>query len=125
MASKESGSHFGASSANMQQLEEFSIEETAQAMKLNAPGLWGLLRALLGEDERMESNEDVVMSDAQDAANDNYWDQVEAIELEGFINALTSEGVTTASKRDIPANRWTTLFNIVSVMPCSHVNLLE
>jgi hypothetical protein len=97
MASEESGSHFGASSANMQQLEEFSIEETAQTMKLNAPGLWGLIGALLGEDERLGSNEDVVMSDADEAGDDYYWDQVEAIELEGFINALNSEGDTVTS----------------------------
>ncbi|KAG1808101.1 hypothetical protein EV424DRAFT_1543591 [Suillus variegatus] len=88
MASEESGSHFGASSANMQQLEEFSIEETAQTMKFNAPRLWGLLGALLGEDERLGSNEDVVMSNAEEAVDDYYWDQVEAIELE--LNCSTS-----------------------------------
>ncbi|KAG1903146.1 uncharacterized protein F5891DRAFT_978176 [Suillus fuscotomentosus] len=69
MASEENGSHFGASSANMQQLEEFSIEETAQTMKSHAPGLWGLLGTLLGEDERLGSNEDVVMSDVEEAVN--------------------------------------------------------
>ncbi|KAG1775488.1 hypothetical protein EV702DRAFT_973036 [Suillus placidus] len=103
MASEEGSSHFGALSANMQQLEEFSIKETAQAMKLNAPGLWGLLGALLCEDERLGSNKDVVMSDVPEAVNDYYWDQVEAIELEGFINALTSEGA-------------------LNIMPCLHVN---
>ncbi|KAG1896780.1 uncharacterized protein F5891DRAFT_1192677 [Suillus fuscotomentosus] len=112
MASEENGSHFGASSANMQQLEEFSIKETAQTMRSNAPGLWGLLGILLSEDERLGSNEDVVMSDAEEAVNDYYWDQVEAIELEGFINALTSEGDTVALKRDIHTNRCAAICNI-------------
>ncbi|KIK32388.1 hypothetical protein CY34DRAFT_110984 [Suillus luteus UH-Slu-Lm8-n1] len=116
MAAEENGSHFGASSANMQQLEEFSIEETAQTMKSNAPGLWGLLGTLLGKDERLGSNEDVVMSDAEEAVDDYYWDQVEAIELEGFINALTSEGDTVASKRDIHTNRCAAICNIKKVV---------
>ncbi|KAG1775335.1 hypothetical protein EV702DRAFT_1046931 [Suillus placidus] len=113
MASEENGSHFGASSASMQQLEEFSIEETAQAMKLNAPGLWGLLGALLGEEERLGSNKDVVISDVPEAIDNYYWDQVEAIELEGFINALNSEG---ALKRDIHTNRCAAVFNIKKVV---------
>ncbi|KAG1892850.1 uncharacterized protein F5891DRAFT_986368 [Suillus fuscotomentosus] len=116
MASEENGSHFGASSANMQQLEEFSIEETAQTMKSNAPGLWGLLGILLGEDERLGSNEDVVMSNAEEVVDDYYWDQVEAIELEGFINALTSEGDTVALKRDIHTNRRAAICNIKKVV---------
>ncbi|KAG1729207.1 uncharacterized protein EDB91DRAFT_1028323, partial [Suillus paluster] len=127
LASEDSGSHFGASSATTKQLEDFSVEDMAQEMIRSAPELWALLGALLGEGEKcslpvsdeVDGDGDAVMGDSQSSEDDDsYWDQVEAVDLEGFINGLASENV---SKKDIRSSRHSAIIKtkkvvIISIM---------
>ncbi|KAG1882355.1 hypothetical protein F4604DRAFT_1546252, partial [Suillus subluteus] len=122
LASKDSGSHFGASSATTEQLEQFNVKDMAQGMIHSAPELWALLGALLGGGEKyslpvsdeVDGDGDAVMDDSQDSEdNDSYWDQVDAVDLEGFINGLASENV---SKKNIRASRRSAIIKIKKVV---------
>jgi hypothetical protein len=122
LASEDSGSHFGASSATTEQLEQFSVKDMAQGMIHSAPELWALLGTLLGGgkkyllpvSDKVDGDGDTVMDDSQNSEdNDSYWDQVDAVDLEGFINGLASENV---SKKDKHALRRSAIIKIVSTM---------
>ncbi|KAG1889332.1 hypothetical protein F4604DRAFT_1569200 [Suillus subluteus] len=122
LASKDSGSHFGASSATTEQLEQFNVEDMAQGMIHSTPELWALLGAVLGGGEKyslpasdeVDGDGDAVMDDSQDSKdNDSYWGQVDAVDLEGFINGLASENVT---KKNICASHRSAIIKIVSTI---------
>jgi len=108
MSSERAGWHFGASSTTTKQLEDFSIEEMAREMETSAPALWNLLGGLLGEDRKLplmvhekgDRDADNSASDVPMSVDDSYWDQVEAIDLKGFINGLTSENGSMGLKVD-------------------------
>ncbi|KAG2111453.1 hypothetical protein DEU56DRAFT_920025 [Suillus clintonianus] len=102
MSSERAGWHFGASSTTTKQLEDFSIEEMAREMETSAPALWNLLGG---------KGDDVPMS-----IDDSYWDQVEAIDLEGFINGLTSENGSTGLKADRRELRSAAIISIKKVV---------
>ncbi|KAF8415907.1 hypothetical protein L210DRAFT_962448 [Boletus edulis BED1] len=98
VATEESGWHFGVHHSTLKQFEEFSLEDMAHNLEVQAPKLWGLLGKLLGgckdmEDEHtMETVDGLDNVDADMVADDNtYWDEVEEIDLEGFINGLTAD----------------------------------
>jgi len=94
LTSGDSGWHFGAWSATTKQLEDFSLEDMAQDMEANAPGLWQMLGVLLddGPGSNLNGNGE---NDGEVGGNDDldtsYWDAVDEIDLEGFINGLTAE----------------------------------
>jgi hypothetical protein len=122
LASEDSGSHFETSSATTEQLEQFSVEDMAQGMIHSTPEFWALLRTLLGGgvkyslpvSDEVDGDGDTVMDDSQNSEdNDSYWDQVDAVDLEGFINGLTSENV---SKKDECALCRSAIIKIVSTM---------
>ncbi|KAG1775698.1 hypothetical protein EV702DRAFT_931378, partial [Suillus placidus] len=108
MSSEHAGWHFGASSTTTKQLEDFSIEEMAQVMETSTPALWNFLGGLLGEyrklplmvHEKGDRDAHNSTSDVPMSVDDSYWDQVEAIDLEGFINGLTSENGSMGLKAD-------------------------
>ncbi|KAG1839900.1 hypothetical protein DFJ58DRAFT_667470 [Suillus subalutaceus] len=118
ISSEGAGWHFGASSATTKQLEDFSIKEMAGEMETSAPALWNLLGGLLGEDRKLpliiheKGDQDAPnsMSSMQMSDDDSYWDQVEVIDLEGFINGLTS---STAPKADRHELRSAAIISIV------------
>lgn len=93
ITSEAHGWHFGAFRATTKQLEEFCLKDMVQDIKTYAPMLWRLFDWLLGgSDEFPDSasvhdggGDIVIDSDGQ------YWDEVDAIDLEGFINGLTAE----------------------------------
>ncbi|KAF9234423.1 hypothetical protein BU15DRAFT_89990 [Melanogaster broomeanus] len=115
LASGESGWHFGASNASTKQLEDFSIEDTASKMESRAPRWWSLLGTLLGDEDtqsrgtvgtsmgggRDDGDEGVDGKPASEDTLDNYWDQVDEIDLKGIINGLTgdSTALTGENKR--------------------------
>ncbi|KIK76596.1 hypothetical protein PAXRUDRAFT_169402 [Paxillus rubicundulus Ve08.2h10] len=96
-AAEASGWHFGAYRSTTKQLEDFDLEKMAKDMEASAPHFWSLLGLFLGEardeivgggpgpDDSRDADGDVVMGD------ESYWDEVDEIDLEGFINGLTSE----------------------------------
>jgi hypothetical protein len=128
MSSEDAGWHFGASSTTTKQLEDFSIEEMAQEMETSAPTLWNLLGGLLGEDRKLplmvnekgDRDAHTSASDVQMSVDDSYWDQVDAIDLEGFINGLTSENGSTGPKADRRELRGAAIISIVSIIVGSH-----
>jgi hypothetical protein len=88
----------------------------------STPELWALLETLLGGGEKyslpvsdeVDGDGDAIMDDSQNSKyNDSYWDQVDAVDLEGFINGLTSENV---SKKDKCALHHSAIIKIVSTM---------
>ena len=128
MSSERAGWHFGASSTTTKQLEDFSIEEMAWEMETSAPALWNLLGGLLGEDQKLplmvhekgDRDADNSASDVPMSIDDSYWDQVEAIDLEGFINGLTSENGSMGLKVDRRELRSAAIISIVSINVGSH-----
>ncbi|KAJ8591097.1 hypothetical protein M405DRAFT_932356 [Rhizopogon salebrosus TDB-379] len=121
ISSENAGWHFGASNATTKQLEDFSIEEMAEEMENSAPELWSLLGGLLGEDPKDgDCDRDVNMSDSDAqivSVDDDYWNQVEAVDLEGFINGLTaSENGLPGTKADRRKSRSAAIINIKKVV---------
>ncbi|KAG1906319.1 uncharacterized protein F5891DRAFT_1182571 [Suillus fuscotomentosus] len=91
ISSEEGGWHFGPLHATTQQLEEFSMEEMGLEMQSRAPALWDLLGFLLGADSTSsvddvkDADGDITMDCTEE---DSYWDDVDDIDLEGFIIGL-------------------------------------
>ncbi|KIK78931.1 hypothetical protein PAXRUDRAFT_16606 [Paxillus rubicundulus Ve08.2h10] len=83
------------------QLEDFSLREMARKMEARAPNWWSLLGTLLNDkgaqrlgELRMDGEGDVDMAGGVPSLEDDledYWDEVDEIDLEGVINALTGE----------------------------------
>ncbi|KAI6017690.1 hypothetical protein BKA83DRAFT_110752 [Pisolithus microcarpus] len=96
LASEDGSSHFRASSTSTEQLENFSLTAMAQEMEAGAPRWWGLLGTLL-DDRRMANSAGQTDGlgdesiDNEQAADHEYWDEVDEIDLEGLINGLTGE----------------------------------
>ena len=109
VAAEESGWHFGVHHSTLKQFEEFSLEDMGRELEQEAPKLWHLLGELLGgpgcrdimedegaKDHSREIDSETIMGD------DTYWNEVEEIDLEGFINGLTADGgpqLTATNKR--------------------------
>ena len=113
IAAEDAGWHFGVYQSTVKQFEEFSLEDMGQELEKNAPKLWHLVGLLLGgctEETAvlgMDSDGDAIMDD------DTYWDEVDEIDLEGFVNGLTGDKVpmAAADKRNM---RHTAILLIVS-----------
>lgn len=96
ITSEDHGWHFGAFHTTTKQLEEFRLEDMAQDISMYAPKLWKLLDRLLGGNDGLDlgsmqesdRSENIVIENSNDG---DYWDAVDEIDLEGFINGLTSE----------------------------------
>ncbi|KIK82495.1 hypothetical protein PAXRUDRAFT_153708, partial [Paxillus rubicundulus Ve08.2h10] len=128
-----SGWHFGAYCSTTKQLEDFDLEKMVKDMEASAPHFWSLLGLFLGEardeivgggpgpDDR-NADGDVVMGD------ESYWDEVDEIDLEGFINGLTSENGLMLSAADKCAKRHATIIMMKKVvifsivMQCTNQN---
>ncbi|KAI6096210.1 hypothetical protein EDD16DRAFT_1776395 [Pisolithus croceorrhizus] len=79
------------------QLEGFSLTEVAHEMEAGAPRWWRLLGVLLhdkgmadmaGQKAGHECTDDMPEVEGD---IDDYWDEVDEIDLEGLINGLTGE----------------------------------
>ncbi|KAF8126322.1 hypothetical protein EV363DRAFT_1401849 [Boletus edulis] len=81
LASEDNGWHFGASRVTTKQMEEFSLTEMAENIELNAPEWRGVM---MDDETKPEDTED-------------YWDEIEEVDLEGFINNLAEEQGTALS----------------------------
>ncbi|KAH0834264.1 hypothetical protein J3R83DRAFT_11620 [Lanmaoa asiatica] len=98
LASEDSGSHFGAASATIQQLEEFRVEEMARTMEIHAPRIWNMLESLLqAKQQRGKSSElksakslDQDREDLWTHTADALWNEVDEVDLEGVVNQLTT-----------------------------------
>ncbi|KIK26861.1 hypothetical protein PISMIDRAFT_79972, partial [Pisolithus microcarpus 441] len=96
LASEDSSSHFRASSTSTEQLENFSLMTMAREMEAGALRWWGLLGTFFDEggtadlagpkDGGGDKSVDNVLE-----VEDEYWDEVDEINLEGLINGLTGE----------------------------------
>ncbi|KAI6120802.1 hypothetical protein EV401DRAFT_2070333 [Pisolithus croceorrhizus] len=99
LASEDNGLHFRASSTSTEQLENFSLTAMAQKMEVNAPKWWWLLGTLLDDKAtadltgQKDGGGDESVDDAREIEGDDdeYWDEVDEIDLEGIINGLTGE----------------------------------
>ena len=93
LASGNSGWHFSAWNATTKQLEDFLLDNMARDMEANAPGLWQMLGTLLdggpGSNDENDVDDGEVGSD--DDLDTSYWDAIDEIDMEGFINGLTAE----------------------------------
>ncbi|KAI6095346.1 hypothetical protein F5141DRAFT_1068476 [Pisolithus sp. B1] len=108
LASEDNGSHFWASSTSTEQLENFSLTAMAQKMEANALKWWWLLGTLLNDkgtaaltgwkDRGGDKSVDNVWEIEGD--DDEYWDGVGEIDLEGIINGLTGELGTCPAMTD-------------------------
>ncbi|KAF8415175.1 hypothetical protein L210DRAFT_3432426, partial [Boletus edulis BED1] len=110
LASEDNGWHFGASRATTKQMEEFSLKRMVENTKTNAPQWWRLLgRFLSGEEVRDLRSRGQSVGDDQEAIqmddtpemddSDDYWDQVDEVDLEGFISGLAEERASRLSMR--------------------------
>jgi len=92
ITSADTGWHFSALNATTVQLEEFDLEDMGRDMEDRAPGLWSLLGVLLNggtpEGGTLTTDTEGGLSEA----DDDYWEEIEEIDLEGFIDGLTCEG---------------------------------
>ena len=116
LASAASGWHFGAFNSSIKQLEDFNLKEMVLEMENHAPHWWSLLSTLLNNDTCAQ----VASGDGGDSTPElennvaNYWDQVDEMELEGFVNGLTGELILgdnkwkhcTANKTMVGAANW-------------------
>ncbi|KIJ57501.1 hypothetical protein HYDPIDRAFT_72446, partial [Hydnomerulius pinastri MD-312] len=88
----DSGWHFGATNTTTKKLEVFSIEDMARDMEGCAPGLWRMLGVLFdGEASKTNNENGVAEGDITMGDDDSYWDEIDEIDLEGFINGLTAD----------------------------------
>ncbi|KAG2053043.1 hypothetical protein BDR06DRAFT_1054969 [Suillus hirtellus] len=131
LSSEEAGWHFGALHVTTKQLEAFSVDDMAIDMASCAPALWDLLGFLLGADchpAMLENNlEDadgdtmmggeLAVNSMSTAVDDSYWDTVDAIDLEGFVEGLTSASSgTVALELDKRQSRCTAIIAIKCVV---------
>lgn len=84
-------------------MEEFSLKEMMHDIELNAPQWWRLLGLLLGPGKRLEGHAlegieshgimDSEMDDLPPSLDDSadYWNEVDGLDLEGFISGLAEE----------------------------------
>ena len=103
LASDINGWHLGVSRVSTKQMEEFSLKEMTHDIELNAPQWWRLLGLLLGPGERLEGHTlegigshrimDNEMDDLPPSLDDSedYWNEVDGLDLEGFISRLAEE----------------------------------
>ncbi|KAF8120000.1 hypothetical protein EV363DRAFT_1408618 [Boletus edulis] len=127
LASEDSGSHFGAATATVQQLEEFDVEEMAHTMETRAPRMWHMLESvLLTRHERQGlgiagsmGSIDQSGEDESTESADDYWNQVEEIDLEGIIHQLTGNGDPPLSVKDWRAKRRSAIRVMKKTVICS------
>ncbi|KAI6022193.1 hypothetical protein PISMIDRAFT_108972 [Pisolithus microcarpus 441] len=100
-ASEGSRWHFRASSMSTKQLESFSLSEMAHEMEAGTPKWWRLLRTLLS-DKGMTDMARTTIDDTPEVEGDvdDYWDEVDEIDLEGMINGLTREWDSHSVRKD-------------------------
>ncbi|KAI6006910.1 hypothetical protein EDD15DRAFT_2142731, partial [Pisolithus albus] len=106
LASEGSRWHFRASSMSTKQLEGFSLLEMAHKMEAGAPKWWRLLGTLLN-DKGMTDTSRKTIDDTPEVEGDvdDYWDEVDEIDLEGMTNGLTGEWDSCAVRKDRRAER--------------------
>lgn len=109
LTSGDSGWHFGAWSATTKQLEDFSLEDMARDMEADAPGLWQMLGTLLDDGNVIDDGDGG--AGRNDELDTSYWNAVDEIDLEGFI-----DGLTTERGRKSPVQRQMAISMIVSVL---------
>ncbi|KAI5982402.1 hypothetical protein EDD15DRAFT_2144998, partial [Pisolithus albus] len=100
ITSEDRGWHFGALNVTTKQLEEFSIDDMARDMEICAPELWKLLGFLLDDERSGSILEDDCRGNLLMRGDDDYWDAVDEIDLEGFISGLTAESGSSAAGLD-------------------------
>lgn len=114
IVAEDAGWHFRVYRSTMKQFEEFSLEDMGQELEKNAPKLWHLVGLLLGgcaeetTDLKMDGDGDAIMAD------DTYWDEVDEIDLEGFVNGLTGDKVPSMTAADKRKMRHAAILLIVS-----------
>jgi len=104
LTSKHAGWHFNARSTTTKQLEEFDIKTMAQDIGHHAPKLWDFLGTLVRlamecgghQDGGMEADIKMGLEGTSDQDH-GYWEEIEEINLEGFIDILTLDEEGTAS----------------------------
>ncbi|KIK75322.1 hypothetical protein PAXRUDRAFT_173185, partial [Paxillus rubicundulus Ve08.2h10] len=103
ITSEDSGWHFGALSTTTKQLEDFSLEKMAQDMGSDALELCRMIGLLLDDEGSgtFDGEKDVGgPSDVAMGDNDGYWDEVDEIDLEGFISRLVANKGLPSSVQD-------------------------
>ncbi|KIK73984.1 hypothetical protein PAXRUDRAFT_176964, partial [Paxillus rubicundulus Ve08.2h10] len=95
------GWHFGALSMRTKDLENFHLDNMAQEMEATAPKLWRLFGSLQSEEEAKErvvgderEGEEMILADEPD--DEAYWDELDPLDLKGFIDSLTGGKETHA-----------------------------
>ncbi|KAH0831256.1 hypothetical protein J3R83DRAFT_13889 [Lanmaoa asiatica] len=73
LASEDSGSHFGAASATIQQLEEFRVEEMARTMEIHAPRIWNMLESLLQAKQQRGKSSELKSAESLDQDREDLW----------------------------------------------------
>ncbi|KIK80263.1 hypothetical protein PAXRUDRAFT_766419 [Paxillus rubicundulus Ve08.2h10] len=106
-ASKDGGWHFGASTATTQQLEDFNLDDMAWDLKAHAPRLWTFVGLLMQCDEKQKGGSgkkdvdgDVVMDKQSMDMEQDYWNEVDEVDFEEFIEGLTAEGGPSIPMKD-------------------------
>ncbi|KAG6370624.1 hypothetical protein JVT61DRAFT_11250 [Boletus reticuloceps] len=108
LAAGDSGSHFGAANATVQQLEEFCIDGMAHTMETRAPRLWNMLESLLQEKQQRQglgesrSMENIDQDDEDQPSDtaDFVWNEINEIDLEGVIEQITASGSNRPSSAE-------------------------
>ncbi|KIK76825.1 hypothetical protein PAXRUDRAFT_17913 [Paxillus rubicundulus Ve08.2h10] len=103
ITSEDSGWHFGALNTTTKQLEDFSLEKMARDMGSDAPELCRMIGLLLDDEGSgiFDGEKDVGgPSDVAMGDDDGYWDEVNEIDLEGFISGLVADKGLPSSTQD-------------------------
>ena len=112
VASEDRGWHFGASTATTKQLEDFNLNVMAHDIEVHAPGIWTFVGLLLESNEKQDAGSssnlgkekdidgDVVMDEQSTDVEEDYWNEVDEVDLEGLIEGLTAEGGPTILAKD-------------------------
>ncbi|KAI5982251.1 hypothetical protein EDD15DRAFT_2181145 [Pisolithus albus] len=119
ITSEDRGWHFGALNVTTKQLEEFSIDDMARDMEICAPELWRLLGFLLDDERTGSILEDECRGNLLMEGDDDYWNAVDEIDLEGFISGLTAESGSSPAGLDKHSRRHAAVIKIKKVVVMS------
>ena len=110
LTSKDNGWHFGASNATTKQMEDFSLKEMAWKIESSTPWWWKLFGLFLNDEKawlqgslQRDEMDDVEMDDTpplDSVHSDDYWNDVDEIDLEGIISVLAKETSTRLLPKD-------------------------
>lgn len=106
---KSNGWHFSALRASPEQIDDFELQEMADIMESEAPGLWRLFGDLslskAGGKRKQPEDEDPETGESLDAEEEEYWAQVEGLMYEGLQSHVEGQQSRKAAAEKVRQRR--------------------